>query len=914
MKVDRKARVDAKPLAIARVVQAGEDIDEVSRHFGVSRRTLSRWIREASNHNGSELDADGTQVAIVDLIASIESECAAAAREGEAPLRAAHRLLQERGRLFHHFEDDHVEIAESAIRRLLEKHGLRQRRQRSIDIDGRPIDAWVYYLPSEEQLFHAISDEHPLLLAVTPEPHRFTRAIIERYGSGEHSRPIFIWTSASGLFEIESRSGPAGFHPIANVERIVNGAAMQLTYLPELRALLDSEAVHQAENAKQACEVSFETQLGDRRVRAWGMLLRDDNLILGVVDGLDDDSKGPPLDEDEKKVLGYAIREGVAKAHEFAHKRMAEQFQTLKLADVTSYLLSNPTDGAIVVLTDGHHHIARDMDPARAAVNARVLKDAYYRLRRMRCGMKLILFAADSDFPTDLREELQRVDLPLPSRAELEVALQKRIREIGLPNGLLDTGPSGHLTRLVDAACGMTMGETRTVVDRFAKSSGAQPSELVAAMHDAKKKSIARSPALEVIDLKGVEPKLGGLDRLVSWLETRRLVFDRPEAARAAGIDRRPKGVLLLGIPGTGKSLAAKVVAKNWRLPLLRLDLGAVQDKWVGSSEARIRESLKTVAAMSPCVLWIDELDKGIAQGEGTASHSTDLNIRATLLTWMQEYSDPIFIVATANRISHLPPELMRAGRFDARFFLGCPGYTGRQEILRMHLVRRRIEPETLDIHALVTAMHGFTGAEIEQLVLDALYDAFSEDEGARPQMRHFDARLASTKPLIKTIGARDDNGRAGALDEVWALIDQGRVELASDDLLTQAQVARLIDPFLYRPVYCRKEHVSGFETLQSKAERLSMGVPQGGAVAAVLDAGEDWIFVYTNVRFDQLDMNDFKFLDRLSAIENNGVFDTLVVQYGVEQIVFVDQTLRKKFESSPALSQLADLFVNVSL
>ena len=213
------------------------------------------------------------------------------------------------------------------------------------------------------------------------------------------------------------------------------------------------------------------------------------------------------------------------------------------------------------------------------------------------------------------------------------------------------------------------MGEAKTVVDRFAKTAAAQPAELVAAMHDAKKKSIARSPALEVIDLKGVEPKLGGLDRLVSWLETRRLVFDRPEAARAAGIDRRPKGVLLLGIPGTGKSLAAKVVAKNWKLPLLRLDLGAVQDKWVGSSEARIREALKTVAAMSPCVLWIDELDKGIAQGEGTASHSTDLNIRATLLTWMQEYTEPIFIVATANRISHLPPELMRAGRFDARFF-----------------------------------------------------------------------------------------------------------------------------------------------------------------------------------------------------------------------------------------------------
>ena len=123
----------------------------------------------------------------------------------------------------------------------------------------------------------------------------------------------------------------------------------------------------------------------------------------------------------------------------------------------------------------------------------------------------------------------------------------------------------------------------------------------------------------------------------------------------------------------------------------------------------------------------------------------------------------------------------------------------GREEILRMHLMRRRIEPETLVMHTLVSAMHGFTGAEIEQLVLDALYDAFSEDERTRPQMRHFEARLATIKPLIKTIGARDKDGRAGALDEVWALIDQGRVEPASDNLLTQAQVAKLIDPFLYR-------------------------------------------------------------------------------------------------------------------
>lgn len=910
----QEAVMARKRIAISRVLQSGESINDVSHELGISRSTLSRWIRQRRN-GGAMCGAPEREALIADFIRGIGSECAAAARDGEAPILAAHRLMKESRQLKDGLSLDELAFSESFIQEVLQTHGLRQRSQRIVDIDGRAMNAWVYYSPSEEHLFKAIEDDHPLLLAVTPEPHRFTRAVIERFGSGDQARPIYIWTSASGLFEIESRSGRANFHPIANADRIVAGAHFQLTYIPELRAKSDAAALRRAEQMREACEVGFETQIGDRRMRAWGMLLREDNVILGVVDALeDDDAEGPPLSSEEESDIERAIRDGVTRAREFAHKRMADQLQTLKLADVISHLLSNPVDGGIVVLTDGHHHIARDMDPTRAAINARVLKDAYYRLRRMRRGMKLILFAVDSEFPTDLREELQRIDLSLPSRAELEVSLRRRIAEIGLPPGFLDTGPSGHLTRLVDAACGMTMGEARTVVDRFAKNTASQPTELVIAMHDAKKKSIARSPALEVIDLKGVEPKLGGLDRLVSWLETRRQVFDRPEAARAAGIDRRPKGVLLLGIPGTGKSLAAKVVAKNWKLPLLRLDLGAVQDKWVGSSEARIREALKTVAAMSPCVLWIDELDKGIAQGDGTASHSTDLNIRATLLTWMQEYSEPIFIVATANRISHLPPELMRAGRFDARFFLGCPGEAGRRAIFEMHLARRRIDPETLDIPKLIAAMHGFTGAEIEQLVLDALYDAFSENEDSRPEMRHLESRLATTKPLIKTIGARDDKGRAGALDEVWALIDQGRVELASDDLLTQAQVARLIDPLLYRPVYCRKESVSGFEALQSKAERLSMGVPHGGAVAAVLDAGENWIFVYTNVRFDRLDTNDFKFVDRFETIENNGIFDTLVVQYGLEQIVFVDQGLRERFKASASLSQLEDLFTNVSL
>ncbi len=925
-KTARLESAQRKQEAVTCVRENREDLAAVSRRFGISRRTLARWINESSASKEEDLWIPppppelSEQDALLARLTNSPKEIVALAREGEPPILAAVEVLRETLNTHSSIEADFFQDVESAIERLLLQYGLRRWRYRSIEVEGRPLNAWTYFSPSEEQLFQAINDKHPLLLAVTLEPQRFTRAIIERYGAGASTRPIFLWTSPSGLFEIENRSETIVFHPIANPTRIAENALFQFFYIPEFRGQSDDTSLRKialAEKAREDSPVTITRRIGERKVRIWPLVFEDASPIsvVAAIDEEEDEAKRSPLSDDETREVREALTEYlvniVLKTNYL--KENATTFKTMEFDKVISRLLDKPTSEAIVILTDGHHHIARDMGPPLAAVNARVLKDAYYRLRRMRRGIKVVLFAADSEFPNDLREELQRIDLPLPTRQELEVALLKHIRGIGLPENLLDSGPGGYLTRLVDASCGMTMGETRTVIERFAKTSADQPSELIAAMHDEKKKSIARSPALELIDLKGVGAELGGLDRLIKWLEARRHVFEKPEAAHDAGIDRRPKGVLLLGIPGTGKSLAAKVVAKSWRLPLLRLDMGAVQDKFVGSSEARIREALKTVEAMSPCVLWIDELDKGVAQGEGTASHSTDLNVRATLLTWMQEHTDPVFVVATANRISHLPPELMRAGRFDARFFLGCPGALGRKDILLLHLKKRRIDEGTLDIEKIVAAMHGFTGAEIEQLVLDALYDSFSEDEQSRPQMRHFEARLVTSKPLIKTIGVRDDKGRGGGLDEVWELIEQGRVELASDDLLTKAQVASLIDPFLYRPVYCRKEQIAGFESLQSKAERLSMSVPHGGAIATVLDAGEDWVFVYTNIRYDQLDKNDFKFLDRISTIENNGIFDTLVVQYGVEQILFLEKSIQEKFKSSSALSQLSDLFAEAS-
>jgi hypothetical protein len=196
-------------------------------------------------------------------------------------------------------------------------------------------------------------------------------------------------------------------------------------------------------------------------------------------------------------------------------------------------------------------------------------------------------------------------------------------------DGMTDIGPHGtsdQLVRIVDAAAGMTLSDITTALRRLGALAAVGAEEVIEAIQSAKKVAVRRSPALELVDMKLV-PKipLAGMNKFRDWLRIRQEVFEKPDKALQAGIDRRPKGVLLLGIPGTGKSLAAKAIARDWSLPLIRLDMGAIQDKWVGSSEERIRTALSIVEAIAPCVLWIDEIDKGLAQGEGSTTHSSQL-------------------------------------------------------------------------------------------------------------------------------------------------------------------------------------------------------------------------------------------------------------------------------------------------
>jgi SpoVK/Ycf46/Vps4 family AAA+-type ATPase len=233
---------------------------------------------------------------------------------------------------------------------------------------------------------------------------------------------------------------------------------------------------------------------------------------------------------------------------------------------------------------------------------------------------------------------------------------------------------------------------------------------------------------------------VGGLAKLKRWLDLRRRAF--VDSAAAAQLPA-PKGVLLLGVQGSGKSLAAKAVAGTWRVPLLRLDFGALYNKYLGETERNLREVLKGADAMAPCVLWIDEIEKGLATDE---DQGASRRVLGTLLTWMNERKSRVFMVATANDVSALPPELLRKGRFDELFFVDLPDESTRAEILRIHLQRRQLELSEFDLAALAKASEEFSGAELEQAIVAALYEAHAAQERLSTQRLLDELKL--TKPL----------------------------------------------------------------------------------------------------------------------------------------------------------------------
>ncbi len=334
----------------------------------------------------------------------------------------------------------------------------------------------------------------------------------------------------------------------------------------------------------------------------------------------------------------------------------------------------------------------------------------------------IILTGETVKLPPSLSHDAVYFDLKLPGRDELQQVVDEVLRSLRVKNRVQVVLNEPDLPALVQALSGMTLKQARQVIAYAALEDGKLSLQDVSRILARKAQVIREAGVLEYCPLDDVAVDLGGFAGLKQWLNYARLGFS-PQA-QAMNL-KPPKGILIVGIQGCGKSLAAKTIARAWKMPLLKLDTGRLYNMYVGESEKNFRQAIALAESMAPTVLWIDEIEKAMG---GSTSSDADGGLTRRLfgsfLTWMQEKSEQVFVVATANDLSQLPPELLRKGRFDEIFFIDLPNETERTTILQMHLSRRKQNPQQFDLPALVAATDGFSGAELEQAVIVGLYRA----------------------------------------------------------------------------------------------------------------------------------------------------------------------------------------------
>lgn len=341
--------------------------------------------------------------------------------------------------------------------------------------------------------------------------------------------------------------------------------------------------------------------------------------------------------------------------------------------------------------------------------------------QRLKFTKKSILVTTSSTaIPEELKDDAVLVDFPLPVAADLESVLANLTTTPGVKVNLTPLGRE----KLVQAAIGLTSAQAQRVFAKAIVTDGILDDRDIDLVTEEKKQIIRESEALEFYAVSETPDDVGGLGVLKDWLRLRERAFTQD--ARRYGLPA-PKGIALIGIPGTGKSLTAKMIGGLWRLPLLRLDIGALFGSLVGESEERTRRALHLAETVAPCVVWIDEMEKGLSHGGLDSGTST--RVFGSILTWMQEKTAPCFVVATANDIASLPPELLRKGRFDEIFFLDLPTQEERREILSVHLHKRNRLPADFDLDALSAVCEGYVGAEIEQAIIDAMYIGFNDGQ-----------------------------------------------------------------------------------------------------------------------------------------------------------------------------------------
>ncbi|MCL1933463.1 MAG: AAA family ATPase [Candidatus Azobacteroides sp.] len=456
--------------------------------------------------------------------------------------------------------------------------------------------------------------------------------------------------------------------------------------------------------------------------------------------------KNDQLFSKERDVWEWTILDGFKCNEQIKKGDIKTSLQALNFID------SYEGDG-IFILKDLYADLARPVHTIDQPL-IRKLKDLVWSIKEGKWLKTLIITAYEKFIPDDLQKEILIKSFDLPTKEELREMLLNLVEQNKHNPKLKFDLSNNTLSKLCDAACGLTLHEAENAFALSIVKDGELNEKDVSTIAEEKKQIIQRNGLLEFSMPKLKMEDVGGLQNLKNWLVKRSDSWS--EKANKYNLPS-PRGVLITGLPGCGKSLTAKTISSLWNIPLLRLDMGALYSGLVGSSERNMRNVIQTAEAMAPCVLWVDEIEKAFSGIGSSGDSGVATRMFGTFLTWMQEKEKFVFVAATANQIHSLPPELMRKGRFDEIFFVDLPTQIERQIILDIHIKKRFVNPKVIGslvidkafVDRLTTRTEGFTGAEIEQVVVSALFEAFAENRSVTED--DFVFAIESTVPLVVT-------------------------------------------------------------------------------------------------------------------------------------------------------------------
>lgn len=402
--------------------------------------------------------------------------------------------------------------------------------------------------------------------------------------------------------------------------------------------------------------------------------------------------------------------------------------------------IEKQTYPAIFALKDFHPYLGDNTIVRKLRDLVQNLKETYETV---------IILSPILNIPAELEKDIVVVNFDLPYKEDLNKLLDGIIEVIKKSGDIKIDVNDQTREKLINAALGLTLNEAENAFARSIVVDKSLGPEDVEKILQEKEQVIRKSGILEYYHTMEELNNVGGLDSLKGWLTKRSVAFS--EKAKEFGLPQ-PKGILLIGVQGCGKSLTAKAISSLWKIPLLRFDVGKVFSGVVGSSEDNMRRAIKTAESVAPVILWIDEIEKSLSgvQSSAFSDAGTSARVFSTFLTWLQEKKKPVFVIATANNISQLPPELMRKGRFDEIFFVDLPNDHERKEIFAIHLKKRNRNPENFDLELFVRQSEGFSGAEIEQAVISSLFDAFVDNRDINTQ--DISASLKESIPLSQTM------------------------------------------------------------------------------------------------------------------------------------------------------------------